>query len=296
MTCIINPDGTGSCSAPGGNMAGLPGPGSTTGTYDPGYLIPQPNGTSIDANGTLHIPQGILVRKTDPNAISYPPGTPGAPVTPLMEGITTGISTKSMPPKFQVQWNRGLMTNELASDLFIVGPAVIGCTDPNRENYDPNANTEGPVMIGGGNICGNLTIDAQGIEVLPGTKVDIVFGNTCGPFSDDGNCGEAMTTFTGITTGNSGHNPSNGYIIWEVKFERDGNTVTDYFLPSQMQNMVPTTTAPGVIPVEPPRLACQEDEYKVPLSKLGGEDKCIDKTLALVLGAVALYFLLAKEK
>ena len=40
---------------------------------------------------------------------------------------------------------------------------------------------------------------------------------------------------------------------------------------------------------------CSDDQYTIPF-KIQGEEKCIDKTLALVIGALAIYYLMTKDK
>ena len=54
-------------------------------------------------------------------------------------------------------------------------------------------------------------------------------------------------------------------------------------------------TPPSPVVVEPPLGAksCGEDKYALPIQI--GEEKCIDKTLALVLGALAIYYIMTKK-
>ena len=118
-------------------MAGLPAPGSTPlqVANDPGYLIAQPNGTSIDANGNIHIPMNIRVSKASgiigsgPNDAAY-----------LLKGTTTGANTKSLPKQYTILWDDGTQTHEYAANFNIIGPAVGGCMDPAAIDYNPLAN------------------------------------------------------------------------------------------------------------------------------------------------------------
>ena len=75
--------------------------------------------------------------------------------------------------------------------------------------------------------------------------------------------------------------------------------VIGYMLEAELSEFQPEGAEVGVVtpPVLVPEvIQCTQEEYNIPLSKIGGDDKCVDKTLVVVLGAVALYFLLAKDK
>lgn len=93
--------------------------------------------------------------------------------------------------------------------------------------------------------------------------------------------------------------PEKYEILWD-----DGTT--GFFSSSevsviQAENLpdVPTDVpSPTVIPLPEPApvvvsSGCSDDQYTIPF-KIQGEEKCIDKTIALVLGAVAIYYILKK--
>lgn len=48
-----------------------------------------------------------------------------------------------------------------------------------------------------------------------GDRINKQFGNTCGPYPDNGNCGEALTTFSGTITGNKSDIVENGIKVGE---------------------------------------------------------------------------------
>ena len=43
----------------------------------------------------------------------------------------------------------------------------------------------------------------------------------------------------------------------------------------------------------PQKASCGKDKYTLPIQI--GEEKCIDKTLALILGAIAIYYVMTKD-
>ena len=53
------------------------------------------------------------------------------------------------------------------------------------------------------------------------------FPNTCGPFPDTGNCGEAISTFKGVITGNKSHSSGDGSINYEVEWMDDNGNLTN---------------------------------------------------------------------
>ena len=72
-------------------------------------------------------------------------------------------------------------------------------------------------------------------DVEAGRTVRKVYGNTCGPFPDTGNCGEAMTIFTGITTGQAMKTSPRK---WEVNWGADpssGIPTMTYVTADQLQ-------------------------------------------------------------
>ena len=279
--------------APMPKISALPAPGTPPGTYDPGYLVAQPNGTSLDAHGNLSLPQGILVSKSTGLACIQAP-CPGA----SMQGISTGQTTKSLPKKYTIGWNNGSVTQELASTLNIIGPAKVGCMDPTSTSYDPTANTQGT----GSNSLG-YPLCNYGEPIIPAIS---------GPATPIYNIGEEVTfdDMHNCPVGGQPIGPDHPCVVkrwgtitgmdqssllprYEIKMADDGSV--KYIDERALSPFQPEGALIGE-PLPVTTIECGPEEYNIPLSKLGGDDKCVDKTLVVVLGAIALYFLLAKDK
>ena len=173
-------------------MAGLPSPDATDAQIaaDPGYLEVLEDGTVVDANGNIvqNATSVDLGGAAGPDVLPAGPELFAGDRVQRPDGVmgtATGMSLKTLPAQYQVNWDDGMSSNELSSDVVIVSRAA---------DIDPGT----PV-------------------VNPGVPVD--------------------------------------------------------------------TTPPQ------PVIKCSDEQYEVP-----GLDKCIDKTMALVLGAVALYLILNKDK
>jgi len=105
----------------------------------------------------------------------------------------------------------------------------------------------------------------------------------------------------GTVTGNIQKTyPERYEILWD-------NGDSGFFASSEVSILAPEPvielpqTEPAPVPVvvvpEPAPVVvssgCGDDQYTIPF-KVQGEEKCIDKTIALVLGAVAIYFIMKK--
>jgi|TARA_R110000851_G_scaffold56807_7_gene132721 hypothetical protein len=273
-------------------IAGLPAPGSTPiqVANDPGYLIPQPNGTSIDANGNVHIPMNIRVSKLLGENLTS------------KEGTTTGNNTKSLPKQYTILWDDGTQTHEYAADFTILGTAVGGCMDPASITYNPLANFQSAT-----NPLGHPTCQYPDPEIPNNTQsgltVPIFSIGEEVSFSDMSSCPEGGTigpdhpcvvarwgTIMGM-------DESSIQPRYEIEMSDDGST--KYIEEEALSEFQPEGLEVGIVspPISVPEvIQCTQEEYNIPLSKLGGDDKCVDKTLVVVLAAVALYFLLAKDK
>ena len=62
-------------------------------------------------------------------------GTPGVIGDNLITGVATGVSTKSLPPEFEILWDDDVMSMELASSLMIQSRP--GPHSPVREPFLP---------------------------------------------------------------------------------------------------------------------------------------------------------------
>jgi len=114
----------------------------------------------------------------------------------------------------------------------------------------------------------------------------------------------SMIINRGTVTGNIQKSfPERYEIIWD-----DGTT--GFFASSEVSVLAPEQDNVPVIEPDPLDLppvpvvvvpsvpvsvasGCGDDQYTVPF-KIQGEEKCVDKTIALVLGAVAIYYILKK--
>ena len=282
-------------------ISALPAPGSTPlqVANDPGYLIAQPNGTSIDANGNVYIPMNIRVSKLTGIACITAP----CPMASI-EGTTTGNSTKSLPKQYTILWDDGSTTHEYAANFNILGPAVGGCMDPAAHDYNPLANFQPAANPLGYPMCNypdpigpNGTQSGLPVPIYSiGEDVSFEDMSTCpdgGTIGPDHPCRvNRWGTIMGMDT--TSIQPR-----YEIEMSDDGSTI--YMEEAQLSEFQPEGLEEGIvlppIPIPVPEvIQCTEEEYNIPLSKVGGDDKCVDKTLVVVLGAVALYFLLAKDK
>ena len=173
-------------------MAGLPSPDATDAQIaaDPGYLEVLEDGTVVDANGNIvqNATSVDLGGAAGPDVLPAGPELFAGDRVQRPDGVmgtATGMSLKTLPAQYQVNWDDGMSSNELSSDVVIVSRAA---------------------------------------DIDPGTPV--------------------------------------------------------------VNPVAPVDTTPPQ-----PVSKCSDEQYEVP-----GLDKCIDKTMALVLGAVALYLILNKDK
>ena len=106
----------------------------------------------------------------------------------------------------------------------------------------------------------------------------------------------------GTVTGNIQKTyPERYEILWD-----DGTT--GFFFATEVSVLAPepviepeviddTVPVPVIVVPQPAPVVvssgCGDDQYTVPF-KIQGEEKCVDKTIALVLGAVAIYYILKK--
>ena len=115
-------------------------------------------------------------------------------------------------------------------------------------------------------------------------------------------CPVSANMIKGTVTGNIQKTyPERYEILWD-----DGTT--GFFFPTEVSVLAPepviepeviddTVPVPVIVVPQPAPVVvssgCGDDQYTVPF-KIQGEEKCVDKTIALVLGAVAIYYILKK--
>ena len=113
-------------------------------------------------------------------------------------------------------------------------------------------------------------------------------------------CPMSANMIKGTVTGNIQKTyPERYEILWD-------NGDSGFFASSEVSILAPQPVPepviePAPVPVvvvpEPAPVVvssgCGDDQYTIPF-KVQGEEKCIDKTIALVLGAVAIYFIMKK--
>jgi len=165
----------------------------------------------------------------------------------------------------------GATQQEIANDVGYVLPPVPTPTPPNTGGIKP-------------------------IRLLAGQRVGMVSHMAClvPP------CPMSANMIKGTVTGNIQKTyPERYEILWD-------NGTTGFFASSELTvltvTQIPTSTVepepvPVVVVPEPAPVVvssgCGDDQYTIPF-KVQGEEKCIDKTIALVLGAVAIYLIMKK--
>ena len=171
---------------------------------------------------------------------------------------------------------------------FIVDNGVIPTGEPISAGLPAPGST--PEQIG--NDVGYV-LPTKPMRLVAGQRVGKVVFMTCivAPCPMSGNM------ITGTVTGNIQKSfPERYEILWD-----DGTT--GFFASSEVSVLAPdpvlyypplglpvaeTQPAPAVV-----SSGCGDDQYTVPF-KIQGEEKCVDKTIALVLGAVVIYYILKK--
>jgi hypothetical protein len=158
-------------------------------------------------------------------------------------------------------------------------------------------------------LADGTTADANGNVISQGTSLGIV---PIQPILEAGTrvskmvsmqciqapCPMSANVITGTVTGVMQETlPPKYEIIWDLNgssFELASDLSTN-----TRQAPIEEFTRPNedlVIPpaTVPEREGCGEEQYAIPF-KIQGEEKCIDKTLALVLGAIAIYYIMTKK-
>ena len=163
---------------------------------------------------------------------------------------------------------------------------------------------DGSVVDANGNLISSGT--TEGLEpaqplLEAGQRVRGAYNSQCPPGES---CPTVMSYRTGSVTGNMLKTlPPKYEILWDHK---QVNGQSGFYLASDLEvindgSLYPIygTTEPltPFAPVEPVVVAsgCGDDQYTIPF-KIQGEEKCVDKTIALVLGAIAIYYIMKKDK
>ena len=167
----------------------------------------------------------------------------------------------------------------------------------NNPNYCPGRGS-GPMTAKGFSGYNNQsgpepTLSYTDEDVAAGTTVTVDFTNTCGPFPDTGNCGEAITTFTGTTTGQSMSTlPRKWEVYWGL--DEQGIPTMSYHTTAQMlgdEVIPPDLIIDNTIPVDPP-LTTTTTITKIPTQTAGLGGKSI---LPMILIAGTMYWLYTKK-
>lgn len=88
--------------------------------------------------GPMNMPPPLLHKKPTIEAgtrVSKVLGTPGVINATLITGVATGVSTKSLPPEFEILWDDDVTSLEFASSLMIQSRP--GPHSPVREPFLP---------------------------------------------------------------------------------------------------------------------------------------------------------------
>ena len=146
-------------------IAALPAPGSTPAQVaaDPGYLIPgqTPSILQGGAGGPDVLPQedplesGDRVRRMDG-----------------VEGTATGMALKTLPAKYQINWDDGTSSNDRLSDITIVS-RVRDMVMNNRGDLEPSV-TDGPMI--GSESCNENQYTVPGVDKCIDKTAALVLG------------------------------------------------------------------------------------------------------------------------
>ena len=177
------------------------------------------------------------------------------------------------------------------------------CNNPNYcpgRGYGPmtprgfSGDLDEPLALETWNNQAGPTLSYSDEDVLAGTPVSVNFPNTCGPFPDTGNCGEAITTFTGTTTGQAMKTlPRQWEVYWGM--DENGIPAMSYHTADDMTGdevIPPDLIVDNTIPVEPPVPTTTTTITKIPTQTAGLGDKSI---LPMILIAGAMYWLYTKN-
>tara|TARA_R100000908_G_C3750700_1_gene145302 strand:- start:323 stop:1336 length:1014 start_codon:yes stop_codon:yes gene_type:complete len=292
----------------------IPAPNATDAQIanDPGYLQVLADGSVIDANGN------IVSEGTDDGLAPVQPmlqagqrvskvfSASGQISANLMIGTVTGIIQKTLPAKYEIIWDNGTSSFDLASDVTpMPNQPVQPITEPIYSiGQEIVYNSYHNCPVGGGPIAPNdpCVVSGRGVIVgmdetspVPRYQVQMVNGDI--KFLMEGE----MQPFQ----------PTGEELSYEEKFCQDkvnGMSWADVDPNPDKENYYATCvqeqlalgdgtvfTPPSPVVVEPPSGAdsCGKDKYALPIQI--GEEKCIDKTLALVLGALAIYYIMTKK-
>ena len=241
----------------------IPAPNATDAEIanDPGYLQVLADGSVVDANGNL-VSQGT----DDGLVLAQPMLQAGQRVAiGIQSGTVSGIIQKTLPAKYEIIWDTGNTGFFLADEVTpIPNQPVQPITEP---------------------------IYSIGQEIVYDSYLNCPVG---GQISSNDPC---IVSGRGVIVGMDETSPVPRYQVQmstsnalaaegDIKFLTEGEI-------RPFQPLGDGTPSPVV--VEPPLVAnsCGKDKYTLPIQI--GEEKCIDKTLALVLGALAIYYIMTKK-
>tara|TARA_R110001592_G_scaffold59740_3_gene181371 strand:+ start:10699 stop:11112 length:414 start_codon:yes stop_codon:yes gene_type:complete len=88
-----------------------------------------------------------------------------------------------------------------------------------------------------------------------------------------------------------GNRASYGLPMENATQEEIANDVGSIMIGNDVGSIEPNSPLPK--PTMPNQNGCGSNQYTVPF-KIQGEEKCIDKTIAMVLGAIAIYYIVKK--
>ena len=171
---------------------------------------------------------------------------------------------------------------------------------------------DGTVVDANGNVVStgtNAGLTMAQPTLVAGQRVSKVFSTPCPP--PPAPCPESAIMVMGTVTGIIQKSlPAKYEIIWDNG--QSGFFLADEVTPQPIDIPEPTSPDPvtpinptgDIAPTEEPTVenpegdiikGCGDDQYTIPF-KIQGEEKCIDKTLALVICALAIYYLMTKDK
>lgn len=280
--------------------------------YDPGYLITMADGSVVDANGNVvsqgtddglapiqpMLQAGQRVSKVFAQPCPPPPA-PCAASANLQIGTVTGIIQKTLPAKYEIIWDNGTSSFNLASDVTpMPNQPVQPITEPiysigQEITYDSYHNCPD----GGGAIAPNdpCIVSGRGVIVgmdetspVPRYQVQMVNGDIKYLLE-----GEMLPLQVELSSEEQFCQDKVNGMDWA---DVDPNpNKENYYATCVDEQLALGDGTPSPVVVEPPLGAksCGKDKYALPIQI--GEEKCIDKTLALVLGALAIYYIMTKK-
>jgi hypothetical protein len=77
----------------------------------------------------------------------------------------------------------------------------------------------------------------------------------------------------------------------QEEIANDVGSIERYY--KRLSNSDIGTAGPLPLPTIPTQRGCGSNQYALPF-KIQGEEKCVDKTIAMVLGAIAIYYIVKK--